>query len=206
MKILDEASGEEIEVYTADEVAVRETAARAAVTAEFEPKLTEATTKLTEAERRAAERSGEFAKFRALSDEQIAALTEKDRIIYENGLALKASEDARIAGEVANKKALVDGVIKAKAGSNQALADKMAEMWPILGVEANTPEQVETKAQMILGALSTSQPDLVASVAGFTGTYAPPGSGDKEGEKFGDTAAGKAFAADLGLTIEAPTK
>lgn len=202
---IEDADGNEIEVYTAEEVEAAKTEAAAAKDAEFAPIKTELEGKLTAAEKAAAERAGEFAHFRKLSDEQVSALTEKDRIIYQNGLALKDSEDKRIAAEEATKKAAVDTLIASKSGGNPKLVEKMKEMWPLIGVEATTPEQLEAKAQMVLGALSTTVPDLVATAAGFGGgAYHPPVVAKKEGESYADTAAGKAAAAELGLTIEAP--
>lgn len=195
----------EVEVYTAEEVEAAKVEAAAAKDAEFAPIKTELEGKLTAAEKAATERAGEFAHFRKLSDEQVSALTEKDRIIYQNGLALKDSEDKRIAAEEATKKAAVDTLIASKAGGNPKLIEKMKEMWPLIGVEATTPEQLDAKAQMVLGALSTSVPDLVATAAGFGGgSYQPPTPPKKDGESYADTAAGKAAAAEIGLVIEAP--
>ncbi len=38
-----------------------------------------------------------------------------------------------------------------------------------------TPEQIEQKTMMILGAIGTTQPDLIATVNGFQGgTFVPP--------------------------------
>lgn len=202
--------GEQVEVYTADEVTAAKTeAATAAAKAkedEYTPKLTELTGKLTEAEKAAAARAGEFAHFRKLSDEQVAELNEKDRIIYQNSLALKESEDKRIASETAHQTAAVDAVIKSKSNGNADLEAKIKEMWPLIGVEASTPEQIELKAQMVLGAISTTTPNLIASAAGFNGTYIPPGGGDGEGKTFADTEAGKGLADKLGLVLEVPKK
>lgn len=201
--------GAEVEVYTAEEVAAAKTeAATAAAKAkddEYTPKLAEVTGKLTEAEKAAAQRAGEFAQFRKLSDEQVAALTEKDRIIYQNGLALKESEDKRVAAETKNQTDAVNTVIKAKANGNAELQKKIEEMWPLIGVEATTPEQIELKAQMVLGAISTTTPNLIASAAGFNGTYTPPG-GEGEGQSFAATEGGKGLADKLGLTLEVPKK
>lgn len=204
MKIENEA-GEEIEVYTAEEVTARETAAREAAVGEYKPKLDEVTGKLSEAEKRAAERAGEFKEFRKLREEDVAKLSEAERTIYENGLRLKEADDARVKDAADRQTAAVTAAIKAKAGDNAKLAEKMTELWPLFGIEANTPEQIEAKTMMVLGAISTTTPDLVASVNGFGGgSYAPPAPAVKEGESFADTDAGKAAAAELGLVLEAP--
>lgn len=197
--------GEEIEVFTAEEVQAQVTAASTAKEAELTPKITTLETELSGAKTALASRANEFAQFRKLSDEQVAQLTEKDRIIYENGLALADANEKRLIAEKATLEATIDGSIKAKAGDNKALADKMKEMWPIINVEAVTPEQIEAKTQMILGAISTTQPDLVATANGFMGgTFIPPITKTGESKAFGDTPEGKAGAAELGLVIEPP--
>lgn len=203
-KITNDA-GEEIEVYTADEVAAARAETETKVKGEYEPKLTEATEKLTDAEKRAAERAGEFAQFRKLSDEAVLKLSVAERTIYENGLALEQERTKRVEAETSARKAQVDSIIKTKAGGNQPLIDKMNEMWPLMNIEALTPEQIEAKATMVLGALSTTVPDLVAQANGFAGgSYQPPQAAKKEGESYADTEAGKKGAAELGLMVEAP--
>lgn len=205
-KITNDA-GEEIEVFTADEVAVARTEAETKVKGEFEPKVNELTEKLTDAEKRAAERAGEFAQFRKLSDEAVAKLSVAERTIYENGLALNQANDRAKTAEEAGRKAVVDNVIKTVANGNQPLIDKMNEMWPLISIEALTPEQIEAKAKVVLGALSTTVPDLVATANGFSGgSYQPPVQQKKEGESYADTDAGKAAAAELGLMVEPPKK
>jgi hypothetical protein len=203
-----ELDGEQVEVFTAEEVQAARTEeatkTRTAVEGEFTPKLTEAQQKLKDAQDAAATRAGEFSEFRKLNEEQVKQLSEKDRIIYENTLKLKESEDKRIAAEEAGQKTAVATVIKSKAGGNEALAKKMEEMWPLITVDATTPEQIEAKALMVLGAISTTTPDLIAGVAGFTGSYAPPGGNSEEGKSFADTERGKAGAKALGLILEPP--
>lgn len=205
-----EVDGQEVEVYTAEEVATASAAkvaeAVAAKEAEFAPKITELTGKLTEAEKAAAARAGEFTQFRKLSEEQVAALAEKDRIIYQNSLALKDEQDRRAGLEESAQKAAVAALIKTKAAGNADLEAKMTEMWGLIQVEATTPEQLEAKASMVLGALSTTVPDLVATASGFSGTFQPPNTVRKEGESFADTEAGKNFAAELGLKLTPESK
>lgn len=210
MKVQND-DGQEVEVYTADEVqaqtAIAVATAVAAKETEFGAVKTELEGKLTDAEKRAQERAGEFAQFRKLSEEDKAKLTVAERTIYENGLALDEANKARVAGETAALTERVNGVIKSKAGDNVKLTEKMKEIWPLITIEATTPEQIEAKAQMVLGAISTTTPDLLASVAGFGGgSYQPPVVVAKEGETFADTSAGKGLANDLGLTLEPPKK
>lgn len=196
-----EIDGVETEVYTAAEVQERETATRAAVEGEYKPKLEEATTKLTEAEKRAAERAGEFKQFRELNEKQVAELSEKDRIIYENTKVVKETQDMLAAERTKGIDAQVAAAITAKAGSNEKLAGRMKDMWSVIGITATTPEEIALKANMVLGALSTTEPDLVASVGTFSGAAMPPG-GTKTDKGFGETEAGKAAATELGLKLE----
>lgn len=210
MKVQND-DGQEVEVYTADEVKTQADAAVATAVAaketEFSVVKTELEGKLTDAEKRAQERSGEFAQFRKMSDEDKAKLTVAERTIYENGLALAQANEARVVADTAALTERVNGVIKSKAGDNVKLSEKMKEMWPLITIEATTPEQIEAKAQMVLGAISSTVPDLLANVSGFNGgSYLPPQPEKKEGETFADTAAGKGLAGELGLTIESPKK
>lgn len=82
----------------------------------------------------------------------------------------------------------------------------MTKAWELVNVTATTPEEIELKVQMVLGMLSVSQPDLVATANGFSGGFQPPAPARKEGESFADTDGGKALGAELGLTLEEPKK
>lgn len=199
--------GTEVEVFTADEVAAQVTAAAKAKEDEFLPKLTQTETERDEARKALGERAGEFAQFRKLSDEAVAKLGVAERTIYENGLALQEAQEKNKKLESEKAQAMVDSALKAKAGNDTKLFDKMKELWNVIGVEATTPEQIEQKTLMVLGAIGTTQPDLLASVQGFQGgSYTPPVE-KKEGEtSFADTEAGKTGAAELGLTLEVPKK
>lgn len=206
MKITNDG-GEEIEVFTAEEVTAREAGVRTAVEGEYKPKLDAAEAEKIRLDGLLKSRAQEFAGFRELNEEQVSQLAEKDRIIYENQLAIKKAEDLRVAGIETAHKTAVAAAIDARAGGNAKLKEEMEKMWGLIGIEAQTPEQIESKVLVVLGALSTSSPDLMASVNGFQGgSFAPPkapGSGDKS---FADSDAGKAGAAELGLMVEAPKK
>lgn len=195
-----EIDGAEVEVYTADELAAAKAAERTAVEGEYKPKLEEATGKLTAAEKRAAERAGEFKQFRELNEKQVEELSEKDRIIYENTKALKLATDEIHAERNKGIEAQVAAAIAGKAAGNDKLATRMKDMWSVIGIDATTPEQIALKANMVLGALSTTEPDLVASVGTFSGAAMPPGTGKKD-EGFAETEKGKAAAAELGLKL-----
>lgn len=205
--IIQNENGEDVTVFTAEEVTARETAAAEKIKGEYEPKLTAAQAEEARLSGLLKSRAQDFAAFRTLSEEQVAKLDEKDRIIYENQKQLKEAADQRIADAAAATKAVVANAIKAKAGDNTKLAEKMTEMYDLIGVKAETPEQIEAKVLMTLGAIGTSTPDLVASVNGFSsGSYAPPATPGNDGKSFADTPSGQAGAAELGLTLEAPKK
>lgn len=195
-KVEIEGQGE-VELYTADEVA----AAKAEVENQYKPKLEEATTKLTEADKRAAERAGEFKQFRELNEKQVADLSEKDRILYENTKVIKEGQELLAAERNKGIQSQVDAAIAAKAGGNEKLAARMKDMWSMIAIEANTPESIAQKAAMVLGALSTTEPDLVASVGTFSGAAMPPGDNPTGEKNFADTERGKAAAAELGIKL-----
>lgn len=206
MAKLFDAEGNPVEAFLPEEHTAGITAAVTAKEAEFGTKLTDAEKKIQEKEAALAARAAEFGQFRKLNEETLAKLSEAERTIYQNQLLAKEEADKRIATEKAQHEAAVDAIIAKKAGDNTALKTKMKEMWSVIAVEATTPEQMEQKTAMILGAIGSTQPDLVASVAGFTGSHVPPVKVQKEGESFADTERGKAGAAELGLTLEPPKK
>lgn len=192
-------------MYTAEEVTARETAARAAVEGEYKPKLDDVTAKLTEAEKAAAQRAGQFAHFRKLSDEQVEQLAEKDRIIYNNTLLLQEQQEKNVAAaKVAHDNAVV-AEIRSRVGTDQKLFEEAKKMYEMIGIDDTTPEGVKARAMAALGALVTTQPDLIAS-AGFAagGGFIPPVTETKK--SFADTDEGKALANDLGLIVELPKK
>lgn len=204
--------GTEIEVFTADEVKARETAAIdtavKAKEAEFGKTKAELDSELAEVKKALGDRAGEFKQFRRLNDETVAKLTVAERTIYENGVKLQEAHDARTAAE---KKALdtqVDSALRAKAGKDDKLFTKMKETWSIIGVNALTPEEIEKKTMMVLGAIQTTEPDLLANVAGFSGSgWAPPkAQSTTDGTSFADTDKGRSIAKDLGLIMEPPKK
>lgn len=203
MKI--EHEGQEIEVYTADEVVARETAAKTAAETEFKPKLEGLEKELGEARTALGARAGEFAQFRKLSDDQLKQLTEKDRIIYENQLSLQTEREKNAKLETERKTSAIDAAIKARTGSDEKLFAKVKEAYGIVQLKDETPEQLSTRVMAALGVASVSEPSLAAQVTGFTGgSYAPPQPAGAGGKSFADTEAGKAGANELGLTIETP--
>lgn len=202
MKITQD-DGTEIEVYTAEDVAARVKEKEDA----FGKTKSELEAERDEARNALGERSGEFRQFRKLNDEMVKKLSVADRTIYENGLALNEAREKAEAREKSQRDADVARVISEKAKGDAKLIEKMTEMWPLMGLASDTPEQMAQKAQAVLGAIGATQPDLVASVAGFSGgSYMPPNA-TEDGEKgFGETDRGKAAAAELSLMTEPPKK
>lgn len=205
MKVEDE-KGEMIEVYTAAEVAERETAAKTAVEGEYKPKLTAAESEKARLEGLLEVRSGEFKEFRRLSDEQKTKLSAAELVNYENTLIIQKEREERAKLEKDSKEKTVKAAIKSKAGTDDKLAEKMQTLYDAVNVEANTPEEIEKKVGMVLGAIGATEPDLLANVAGFSGgSYTPP-QPKKDEKSFGETDAGKAMANELGLKLEADKK
>ena len=205
MKIKQD-DGSEIEVFTADEVAARETAVRTAVEGEYKPKLTEAEQKLAEAAKAAGDRAREFGEFRKLSEEQVAKLSEAERVIYENGLLLQAEREKNAAAAKTARETSITAAIRARVGTDQKVFDRVRTMYDLVNLDDATPEGVAARAAAALGALGQTEPDLLASI-GLTagGGYQPPQR--QEGDKsFADTEAGKQGAALLGLMVEEPKK
>lgn len=200
-----EIDGVEVEVYTAAEVQEREkTAADTAVAAresEFGKTKTQIESERDEARKALAERTQEFGKFRALNAEQITKLTEAERALYENQQSLNQERERTAAVQKTAHEAAIASAIRNKTGADQKLFDKVQGMWDVINVETITPEQIEKKINMVLGAIGTTEPDLLASVAGFSGSYTPPQVNANKDKAYGETDAGKAAAAELGLKI-----
>lgn len=198
-----EIDGVEVEVYTADEVTARETAAKTAAEAEWKPKVDDLSTKLTDAQRRAAERSGEFAQFRKLSDEQFAKLDEAQQIIYRNGVALEAEREKGANAMKLVYENDVANAVRKQTGNDQKLFDETMKMYQLVGLDDSTPEALEKRAAAAFAAMGTTQPDLLAAAGFQGGSYQPPVT-EKKDTSFADTDAGKEMAGKLGLNIEVP--
>lgn len=206
LKMTNEA-GEEIEVYTADEVQTRESAAATAKEAEYKPQIEKLNGELTDAQKRAAERAGEFAQFRELSKEQVAKLGEAERTIYENGVALENERKKNSTLETDRITREVNATIAKKVGNDAKVVEKVRSMYEMINLNAVTPEEIEIRVNAAIGAIGTTAPDIAAQINGFSGgSFAPP-TVKKEGEQsYADTEQGKAAANALGLVLEAPKK
>jgi hypothetical protein len=206
MKITND-EGIEVEVYTAEEVTARETVAvTTAVKAkeeEFGKTKAQLDSELTEAKKALGDRTSEFGKFRKLNDETVAKLTVAERTIYENQ---KFMADAKEKEEATKKTAIekqIDATIRAKVGTDDKLFAKVKDMYSVIGIEANTPEEISRKTLTALGALQTTEPDMVAAALGANGgSFAPPGEKKEEEKSFADTEKGKAGAEFLGLKLK----
>lgn len=198
-----EIDGIETEVFTAAEVE----AAKTAVKGEYEPKLTAAEAEKVRLDGLLKERAEEFKGFRKLNDEQVAKLDASQRVIYENGLALEKEREINAGHAKAAKDAAIATAVRAKVGTDAKLFEEAMKMYQIITLDDTSAEGIAARATAAFGALTTSQPDLLAS-AGFTlgGGFAPPQEGDGEKKSFADTDAGKDFAKKMGLQTEAPKK
>ena len=203
MTIKIEQDGQEIEVYTADEVAAAKAEAATAKENEYKPKLTELETSLGEARTALSTRADEFKQFRKLSEDQVKKLDEKDRIIYENTLVIQEQKEKDALRDKQTRENNVLSTIKAKVGNDEKVVGKVKEMYSLIGLEANTPDEIEKKVLAALGALGQTEPDLVATINGFSvGSFEPPKPIEKGEPTFADTDKGKAFGKELGLTLE----
>src|ERR1035437_6568713 len=161
--------GSEIDVFTKEEMKAAADEAVKTASDEFTVKLTDAEKQIADANKALGERAGEFKQFRKLSDEAVAKLGVAERTIYDNTLLMQKMNEDKITSEKKVLDASVDSVIRARVGTDEKAFVKIKEMWSLLGIEAITPDQMLQKTNMILGAISMSQPDLLATVAGFGG-------------------------------------
>lgn len=203
--------GTEIEVFTAEEVKaqIADESAKAvkAKETEFGTVRTGLETELADAKKALGERAGEFKQFRELHKDVVDKLTVAERTIYENQKLAADNETKRIADDKKRQDAAVDSALRSKAGTDEKLFTKMKETWGVINVNAATPEEVDRKIMMVLGAIQTTQPDLLANVTGFSGGYMPPRAGGSDDKTpFAETERGKAAAAELGLTFDEKKK
>lgn len=194
-----------------DEVTTKVSEAVTAKETEFNTTKTELEGKLAEKDRALGARANEFAQFRKLTDDAVAKLSDVEKQLYENQLAQQTDREAREVSDKATREANVKSFIRTKAGTDDKLFAKMEEMWAVVGIQANTPEEMEQKAKMIIGAIGSTEPDLIASLGSMNGSAFVPGGNTEGGQKnedagFGTTEKGKNFAADLGIVIEPPKK
>ena len=203
-KVLQD-DGSEIEVWSAEEVKAQTEAAVKAKEEEFGKTKAQIEAERDEARKALGERAGEFKNFRELHKDVVAKLNETERTLYENQLAQKKAEDERKVQEQKVRDSLVLSTIKTKVGADEKAIAKVKDMYSLIGIEANTPEEIEKKVMTTIGAIRTSEPDALASVSGFSGGFAPPEK-HEEGKSFADTEKGKQGMNELGLKIPEPPK
>lgn len=201
-----EHEGAEIEVYTADEVKAQVEGEVAKVKTEFGGKVTDLESELTIAKKALGDRAGEFKQFRELHADVVEKLSVAERTIYENQKLQHEEKVKREGDEKVKREGLVANAIKAKTGADEKLFEKVKGMYELIGIEANTSEEIERKVLATLGAIGSTEPNALASIAGFSsGSYIPPTQNNNE-KSFADSEKGKAGAAELGLKLDADKK
>lgn len=189
--------GTELEVFTAEEVqaqiAVKEE--------EFGKTKAEIEADLAETKKALGERSGEFKQFRRLTDEAVAKLGLAEKTIYENTLLMEDMRVKSLEHEKLAKEASLDSILRARAGGDEKIFQKLKDVYSVIAIDAQTPEQVNMKINMALGAIGTTEPDLLASIGSFAGGSFKPAEEKKETTDFADTDKGKALANALGLKL-----
>jgi len=197
-----EVDGQEMEVFTQEEINAAREEGATGVRTELEPKL-------TSAQKALAERTEQFAganrAFKKLSDDAVGKLTEAERTIYENQLVM-AEQGTRLAE--ADKKVYdvaVATALRAKVGNDPKVFEEALKMYELINLDDVTVEGITARAAAAVGALGQIHPDLLAA-AGISGggSHMPPQPVTKENESFADTEAGKGLAKKLGMTLEVP--
>jgi hypothetical protein len=197
-----DAEGAEVEAFLPDEVNAKVTEAVTAKESEFGKTKAEIEKERDEARTALNERTGEFKQFRKLNEDVVAKLSIAEKAIYDNQLFQKEQEDKRIADDLKNREMMRDNAIRAKVGSDEKLFGKVKDMYAVIGLEANTPEDINKKVLASLGALGQVEPDLIATVNGFSsGSFEPPQVRTDDEKSFADSEKGKRGAAELGLKL-----
>ena len=167
-----EINGEQVEVYTAAERQADIDAAKAEVEGQYKPKLTAAE---TEAQRlsglldtRSREFEGARTEFKRLTDEQKGKLSATELALYQNQEVLATERESAAKTYKAIHDSAVDVAIRARTGSNEEVFKKVKEMYALINLEDLTPEQIATRVNAAVGAIGTTERDLLAG-AGFAG-------------------------------------
>jgi hypothetical protein len=194
-----EIDGAEVEVYTADDVKATVEAAVGEVKKQSQAEIDRINGILEQ-------RTAEFTKaqkgFQKLTDEQVGKLSDAERVIYQNQLAMQEKDQLLSEADEKTYKASVDAAIRARVGKNDALFEKVKGMYDLVQLEDVTPEQMNGRVAAALGAVSAQQPDLLAAAGFSTGSFEPPkGGNDAEKNTFADSDRGKQGADELGLKI-----
>lgn len=168
--------GQEIEVWTAEEVAAREAAAKESVSTELNTKLTEAEKEKARLEGLLSERAGEFKQFRKLTEEQEGKLSKSEREKYEIQKQLNEANESINSLKTEREQDRIDAVIRAQCGNDKALFDKTKDMYAKINLPASTPEEIAARVRAAFGAIAPSEPNVAAFLASTAGNghYQPP--------------------------------
>lgn len=205
MSTLFDKDGNEVEAFLPDEHNAAIATAVTAKETEFNGVKTALEGTIVEKDKIISQRATEFQQFRKLNDEDKAKLTAAELTIYQNQeFMAKQSEEKAAAEKTAHDKS-VEAAIRAKAGTDENLFTNIKNMYALIGLDDSVAGGIDQRLTAALGALGSTQPDLVAKVQGFSGgSYKPPVV-EKEGEpSYADTPAGQAAAKEFGLLTEAP--
>ena len=201
-QVIKQDDGTEVEVYTADEMNAQRDEAIKAKEEEFGGKLKLTETERDEARKALGERTSEFQQFRKLNEEQKAKLTIAEQTIYRNQ---ELAEENRIKQEESTKKNhenIIESTIRAKAGNDEKLFAKLKDTYSLIGIDDSTVEGINARLNMAIGALTTTAPDMLANIGGFSnGSFVPKIHQEQE-KNYADTEAGQAVANELGLKIK----
>lgn len=197
-----EINGEQVDVYTAAERQADIDAAKAQVENEWKPKLETAEQERARLDglltQRSRELAGQDAKFKRLSDEQVAKLDEKDRIIYQNQVDLATERENVAKTNKTIHDSAVDTAIRARTGSNEEVFNKVKGMYALIQLEDLTPEQIAIRVNAAVGAVGTTERDLLASAGFGGGGFEAPVAND---DKTAITSRQQEIAKGLGIAL-----
>lgn len=201
-KKIEDDNGDEIEVYTAEEMKAATEAAIKTKEEEFGKTKIQIEAERDEAKKALGERTTEFGQFRKLKDEAVEKLSVAERTLYENQKYMAEDKEKREKEEKDKIEKQVDATIRSKVGTDEKLFEKVKNLYSTIGIDATTPEEIEKKTLMSMGALNISEPNLLASIGFSGGSFTPPGEKKDDDKSFADTDRGKQGAGELGLKLE----
>lgn len=187
-------------VYTAEEVAAREEAAKTSVTTEFTTKLTEAETEKKRLEGLLDTQAGNFKRFNKLTEDQEAKLSNSEREKYEIQKQLNEANENITALRTEQQQTRIDAVISAQCGGDPKLIEKTKLMYDKIDLPAGTPDEMAARVRAAFGAIAPSEPSVAAflAVGSGNGSYMPPQAPDAANAPSERVAQG---ASELGLKI-----
>lgn len=202
MKIDHPETGEEIEVFTAEEVETQKTEALATNTKEWEEKHNATTTEIEKLRSINADQTSNIKRLKDMSDEEkekLSAEQIENRKIAEEALegqeALKKQIEARDASDVATKK---ETLIKAVVGEDKDLREKLEAKIATISADVPLEERIASAATLA-GIGSSANP--TNPLATPQGVGMPPTQMKTQEEKgqFMASDRGKSAASRLGI-------